>query len=259
MLLFESLRWTLYVLGKELWDKSNVELISIHLTVLNSDINRLLSKSKNYPLIFHWYENFTFFCRTEWNGKVKLFFSQKSCCSNFRADTILICSCAEKIKLVLKTNIELIWSECVFEAYSIIYKLSASRTWGNRSVQKLYTKLPWLGSKEIRRHHFEELIFRSLEWKGWYSGSRLQESWVARDKREIPRESCQKRKRLHELSVTSELRDSRGSRLSRARAVVRGYLVLSRLSYAFRYQEISYLRVPYFFSLRDLLVVKNKI
>ena len=102
MLLFESLRWTLYVLGKELWDKSNVELISIHLTVLNSDINRLLSKSKNYPLIFHWYENFTFFCRTEWNGKVKLFFSQKSCCSNFRADTILICSCTEKIKFSIK-------------------------------------------------------------------------------------------------------------------------------------------------------------
>lgn len=164
-----------------------------------------------------------------------------------------------KLNLVSKTNIELISSECVFEAYSIIYKPSASRIWGNRSVQKLYTKLPWLGSKEIRRHHFEELIFRSLEWKGWYRGSRLHESWVARDKREIPRKSCQKRKRLHELSVTSEPRDSRGSRLSRARAVVRGYLVLSRLSYAFRYQEISYLRVPYFFSLRDLLVVKNKI
>lgn len=164
-----------------------------------------------------------------------------------------------KLNLVSKTNIELISSECVFEAYSLIYKPSASRIWGNRSVQKLYTKLPWLGSKEIRRHHFEELIFRSLEWKEWYSGSRLHESWVARDKREIPRKSCQKRKRLHELSVTSEPRDSRGSRLSRARAVVRGYLVLSRLSYAFRYQEISYLRVPYFFSLRDLLVIKNKI
>ena len=63
---------------------------------------------------------------------------------------------------------------------------------------------------------------------------------------------------MRELSVTSEPRDSRGSRLSRARAVVRGYLVLSRLSYAFRYLEISYLRVPYFFSLRDLLVVKIK-
>ena len=150
------------------------------------------------------------------------------------------------LNLVSKTNIELIWSECVFEAYSIIYKPSASRIWGNRSVQKLYTKLPWLGSKEIRRHHFEELICRSLEWKGWYSGSRLHESWVARDKREIPRKSCQKRKRLHELSVTSEPRDSRGSRLSRARAVVRGYLVLSRLSYSFRYQDISYIRVPCF-------------
>ena len=77
------------------------------------------------------------------------------------------------LNLVSKTNIESIWSECVFEAYSIIYKPSASRIWGNRSVQKLYTKLPWLGSKEIRRHHFEELIFRSLEWKGWYSGRSL--------------------------------------------------------------------------------------
>lgn len=124
-----------------------------------------------------------------------------------------------KLNLVSKTNIELISSECVFEAYSItiIYKPSASRIWGNRSVQKLYTKLPWLGSKEIRRHHFEELIFRSLEWKGWYSGSRLHESWVARDKREIPRESCQKRKRLHELSWFTAISCScRGSRLSRA-------------------------------------------
>ena len=42
MLLFESLRWTLYVLGKGLCYKSNVKLILIHLTVLNSDINRLL-------------------------------------------------------------------------------------------------------------------------------------------------------------------------------------------------------------------------
>ena len=32
-----------------------------------------------------------------------------------------------KLNLVSKTNIELISSECVFEAYSLIYKPSASR------------------------------------------------------------------------------------------------------------------------------------